>query len=155
MTSHVYWIVWVVSLFVTISNGIIALLKIDKKYYVLNTTYQHLLSEGWQYIELSGKYSGFYTQGIGPTHENQFIFFCNTLEKIRMRHIQDEYYKVEEHPSQQTLAIVPPSPLKPLPFASFRMEKSNHQLNGLTTVRKHDPQTKEDDSSSENIDVDA
>ena len=33
----IYWVVWVISLLVTISNGCLTLLKIDKKYYNLNT----------------------------------------------------------------------------------------------------------------------
>ena len=154
MSQIAYWVVWVISLFVTISNGVLTLLKIDKKYYVLNTTYQHLLSEGWQYIELSGKYSGFYTPSISPSHENQFMFFCNVLEKIRMRHIQDEYYKVEEHPHTTPDNIVPPSPLKALPFSSFTSQKSISLLNGsegTATVRR---QNTEKEGQSEIINVD-
>ena len=91
MSSQMYWLVWNLSLFVTISNGVMALLKVDKKYFVLNTTYQHLLSEGWQFIHLSGKYSGFYTPSATPSHQNQFIYFCNMVEKIRMKQVEEEY----------------------------------------------------------------
>ena len=143
MNVSMYWIVWTLSLLVTISNAFIALLKVDKKYYTLNTTYQHLLSEGWQFIELSGKYSGFYVPSEVSTHQNQFIFFCNILEKIRMRNVQDEFYKVDDHTqSGKTESIVPPTPLKVLPFSS--VEKSDLIVNGGedtpsvtgTTVRK-------------------
>ena len=34
------------------------LVKIDKKYYFLNTTLERLRSEGWQYFSLTGRYSG-------------------------------------------------------------------------------------------------
>ena len=133
--QEVYWIVWVLSLLVTISNGILTLLKVDKKYYTLHTTYQHLLSESWQYIHLSGSYSGFYTPTQQVSHQNQYIFFCNRIEKIRMRHIEDEYYKVIEQGTQQKEAIVPPTPLP------FQQEKSDSQVNGGlglgTTIRKN------------------
>jgi len=149
---EMYWIVWTLSLLVTISNAIIALLKVDKKYYTLNTTYQHLLSEGWQYIELSGKYSGFFLPSEPSSHQNQFIFFCNVLEKIRMRNVQDEFYKVDDHsPSGKTEPLVPPTPLKTLPFelTDVTVEKSNVIVNGGeetpsvtgTTVRKQNTPT--------------
>jgi hypothetical protein len=144
--TEVYWAVWVLSLLVTISNGIITLLKVDKKYFVLNTTYQHLLSEGWQYVQLSGKYSGFYTPATIPTHKTQFIFFCNMIEKIRMKQVEDEYYKVTEnhgatHHCQQD-QLIPPTPAKQLPFSASYLEKSTPLVNGEpghATVRKHDP----------------
>jgi len=113
--NQVYWSVWILSLLVTISNGIVALLKVDKKYFVLNTTYQHIISETWQYIELSGKYSGFYTPNEQTTHDNQYKYFCHTLEKIRMKQVEDEYYKITDHiPAAHGTAdsLIPPTPLK-------------------------------------------
>lgn len=120
MSSQMYWLVWNLSLFVTISNGVMALLKVDKKYFVLNTTYQHLLSEGWQFIHLSGKYSGFYTPSAVASHENQFIYFCNMVEKIRMKQVEEEYYKIDQAHShgsgsssgQGQEQLVPPTPAK-------------------------------------------
>ena len=120
MSAQMYWLVWNLSLFVTISNGIMALLKVDKKYFVLNTTYQHLLSEGWQFIHLSGKYSGFYTPSAAASHQNQFIYFCNMVEKIRMKQVEEEYYKIDQAHShgsgsssgQGQEQLVPPTPAK-------------------------------------------
>ena len=120
MSAQMYWLVWNLSLFVTISNGIMALLKVDKKYFVLNTTYQHLLSEGWQFIHLSGKYSGFYTPSATASHQNQFIYFCNMVEKIRMKQVEEEYYKIDQAHShgsgsssgQGQEQLVPPTPAK-------------------------------------------
>lgn len=134
----VYWIVWMLSLFVTISNGIVTLFKVDKKYYVLNTTFQHIVSEGWQFIELSGKYSGHKTPSLIPTHQNQYIVFATTLEKIRMRNIEDEYYKItDQHASThtsgqhgQTDNLVPPS-AQPL------LQNSEQSVNGTTLRRQN------------------
>lgn len=140
MGQGVFWVVWLTSLLVTISNGIVALLKIDKKYYTLNTTYQHITSEAWQYIELSGKYSGFYTPGQEATHQNQFIYFCHVIEKLRMKQVEDEYYKiVDQHHStvqaQTSDSLIPPTPLKEV-FAAE--EKSGTEVNGehQTTVKR-------------------
>jgi len=92
----IYWTTWVLSLMVTVCNGMMTLLKLDKIYYHLHTVREQLISDGWQYLELTGKYSGFHTPHHHPTHENQFIFFCHSVEKIRMQQIQEEYVRVTD-----------------------------------------------------------
>lgn len=92
----IYWTTWVVSLLVTICNGLSTLLKLDKNYYHLHTVREQLISDGWQYAELTGKYSGFHTPHRAATHDNQFIYFSHSIEKIRMQQIQEEYFKVSE-----------------------------------------------------------
>ena len=93
---EIYWATWVISLLVTTSNGIVSVFKIDKKYYFVHTTMEQLRSEGWQYLELSGRYSGFHTPGTKPTHENQFVYFCHAVEKIKMHQIEEEYFKLTD-----------------------------------------------------------
>jgi hypothetical protein len=125
----IYWATWVISLLVTTSNGILTVFKIDKKYYFLHTTMEQLRSEGWQFLQLSGHYSGFHTPSQQPTHSNQFVFFCHSVEKIKMKQVEEEYYKlIENHTSVETTnskkpttdtvpkndTILPITPLKPL-----------------------------------------
>ena len=89
--TQIYWVTWVLSLSVTISNGFMTLFKIDKKYFFIHTTLELLHSEGWQYVGLSGRYAG--KDGITPTHENQFLVFFHMAEKIKMRQVEEEYWK--------------------------------------------------------------
>jgi hypothetical protein len=88
----------------------------DKRYYYLNTCLEQLHSEGWQYIELSGKYSGFHIPNAVPTHANQFVFFCHAIEKIRMKQVEEEYFKLIDAqntpPKPSVDSLVPPTPLK-------------------------------------------
>ena len=84
-SSQIYWATFIMSLLVTICNGMLALFKIDKKYYFLNTTLERLRTEGWQYMGLTGRYSGHLLDGIAPTHQNQFVFFTHQIEKIKMK----------------------------------------------------------------------
>ena len=148
-STNVYWVVWVLSLCVTISNAMMTLMKIDKKYYILHTTLHHLISEGWLYIELSGKYSGFKTPGQIPTHQNQYVYFCHSLEKTRMKQVEDEYYKLTEINNASVAPadpLVPPTPLKAITFAVppttlpsgsptpiQQGQKSQYIVNGLTS----------------------
>ena len=93
---EVYWATFIVSLLVTIFNGILTLFKIDKKYYFLNTTLERLRTEGWQYFGLTGRYAGHLIGDKEPTHINQFIYFTHQIEKIKMKQVEEEYYKSDE-----------------------------------------------------------
>jgi hypothetical protein len=117
--NEIYWITWVLSLLVTTSNGLLTFFKIDKKYLYLHTDVEKLITEGWQYSQLSGRYSGFTTPGKLATHSNQFIFFCHTIEKIRMKEIDEEYNRRQEQNAQTGAPttqepIVPVTPMNPL-----------------------------------------
>ena len=159
-SASVYWIVWFLSLLVTISNALVTLLKVDKKYYILNTVFHHIVSEGWLYIELSGKYSGFKTPGETPTHKNQFVYFCHSLEKISMKQVEDEYFKLTEINNHNNNTahdqLVPPTPLKPLSFSTTASQriKSNGLVNDsarnttvLFTPKEEDTEDTEDSTS--------
>lgn len=148
---QIYWATWVISLLVTTSNGVVSVFKIDKKYYFLHTTLEQLKSEAWQYLELSGRYSGFHTPGTPPTHANQFIYFCHAVEKIKMHQVEEEYFKLTDShvdpQKSQTLdgkkenVLVHPTPqasleeiAKTLPPDLRRQLISMVQLDGATTV---------------------
>jgi len=90
------WLVWTISLAVTIFNGILTLFKIDKKYFFLHTTTAFLEREAWQFIGLSGKYSKPRSEEISNSHEQQFSHFCESIERIKIRQIEEEYYKAQE-----------------------------------------------------------
>jgi len=90
--APIYWTTWVLSVFVTICNGLMTLFKLDKKYFFIHTTLELLKSEGWQYIGLSGRYSH-KDALISPSHDNQFLVFFHMAEKIKMRQVEEEYWK--------------------------------------------------------------
>jgi len=112
--TQIYWATWVISLSVTISNGIMSLFKLDKKYFFINTTLEMLHSEGWQYVALSGRYSG--KDSLVPaTHENQFLMFSHMAEKIKMRQVEEEYWKFTDtsgvgNATSQKAPLISPTP---------------------------------------------
>lgn len=112
--TQIYWATWVISLSVTISNGIMSLFKLDKKYFFINTTLEMLHSEGWQYIALSGRYAG--KDALVPaTHENQFLMFSHMAEKIKMRQVEEEYWKFTDtsgvgNATNQKVPLISPTP---------------------------------------------
>lgn len=112
--TQIYWATWIISLSVTISNGFMSLFKLDKKYFFINTTLEMLHSEGWQYIALSGRYAG--KDAIVPaTHENQFLIFSHMAEKIKMRQVEEEYWKFTDtsgvgNATSQKAPLISPTP---------------------------------------------
>lgn len=101
---QIYWTTFVISLLVTIFNGILTLFKVDKKYYFLNTTLERLRSEGWQYFSLTGRYDGRLLHNEKPNHVNQFVHFTHYVEKIKMKQVEEEYYKADEKIGQAPTA---------------------------------------------------
>lgn len=107
----IFWITWIISLSVSIINGFFSLYKVDKNFYTSNTLVEQFSSEFWQYVALTGRYSGFYNQNLIPTHENQYIYFTNYIEKIQMRSIESSYGQITDRYSVAELnqSVIPPS----------------------------------------------
>ena len=101
-SAQIYWITFVISLLVTTFNGILTLFKVDKKYYFLHTNLERLRSEGWQYFSLTGRYAVLKEKDRerAGTHINQFVHFIHFVEKIKMKQVQEEYYKADEKTTQ-------------------------------------------------------
>lgn len=106
-------ITFIVSLLVTIFNGILTLFKIDKKFYFLTTTVEKLRSEGWQFLGLTGRYSG-RLNDMAPTHTNQFLYFSHQIEKIKMKQVEEEFYKSNDTSSDVRSNAAKQSELYPL-----------------------------------------
>ncbi len=119
---QIYWATFVISLLVTTCNGIFTLFKVDKKYFFLHTNLERLRSEGWQYFSLTGRYMTLKDKEreIASTHTNQFTHFIQLIEKIKMKQVQEEYYKADEKttqvPGQNSASseMYPLSPDRPL-----------------------------------------
>ena len=71
-----YWISWAISLLVTLCNIIIQLFQLDKKYFLYSQVLHKLEAEGWNYLQLCGKYSNF------TNRNTSFVTFCNNVESI-------------------------------------------------------------------------
>jgi hypothetical protein len=139
-SNTIYWFAWAVSLAVTTANGITTLFKLDKRFFMLHATAERLRSETWQYVQLSGRYSGHHGHHK-PTHLNQYVFYCSQLEKINMKRINEEFIKSSDdaHPhgssqgptpqqgqkvSSETLVPSPPDLQTPNSKASRRESDS-------------------------------
>jgi len=80
-----YWSTWALSLLVTTCNGLIGLFSLDKNYIMYGLTLEKMNSEGWQFVQLSGKYEDC------DTHQEAYSLFCKNIEYIKIKQIQQEY----------------------------------------------------------------
>jgi len=128
--DKMYWATWMISLLVTICNGFVTLFKLDKKYFFINTTLEMLHSEGWQYVGLSGRYAP-KDAPVPPTHDNQFLVFFHMAEKIKMRQVEEEYWKFTDstgvgNATSNRQSIVSPTPATQQGLlASLPVDKKN------------------------------
>ena len=74
--ERVYWFCWAISLLISICNGLIQLLSLNKQYSSYIAVRENLVSEGWKYLELCDNYS------VG-THKDNFTKFCEEIEDIK------------------------------------------------------------------------
>ena len=96
----IYWLTWTISLLVTIFHNFSTLFRFDKRFFGIHSIIEKLRSEGWQYLELSGRYSGYYGH-VKPTHQNQFLYFVSNIEKMRLKQTEDEFNAVKETDADQ------------------------------------------------------
>jgi hypothetical protein len=90
-----FWITWTISLSVTVCHNFTTIFRFDKKFFGLHSTLEKLKSEGWQYLELTGNYSGHYGH-VSPTHVNQYVYFLNKIERIKLKQVEEEYNAIKE-----------------------------------------------------------
>jgi hypothetical protein len=126
--TQIYWVTWIISILVTLCNGLMTLFKLDKKYYFIYTSFELLKSEGWQYMGLSGRYYPKDAPTV-PTHENQFLAFFHMTEKIKMRQVEEEYWKftdtsgISNTASHNSMAPTQTPDIKQGVLAAFPTEK--------------------------------
>ena len=103
LEEALFWCAWVLSLLVTMSNGLFTLMKVDKKYYFIHTLLEQLRSEGWQFLTMTGRYGIYRIMDASGNiaHDKGFALFCYMVEKIKMHQVEEEYYKLTDDYTKQ------------------------------------------------------
>ena len=83
--DNIYWTTWSLSLAVTTCNGFIQLFSLDKNYFTFSIITEKLKTEGWQFLQLSGKYDDY------KTHKKAFKNFCNNIETLKIKQVMSEF----------------------------------------------------------------
>lgn len=143
--ADLYWITWSTSLMVTIFNGILTLFKVEKKYSYLNTLQERVRSEGWQYVQLTGKYGGHHFGPDISTHKNELIYFTHALERIKLQQTNDEYWKTQDNGNQGPNTTNEKKSLEGL----YTPTPSTQQLQEIATVINFGKEDMPDNEKSE------
>lgn len=88
--TKIYWSTWVISLLVTISNGLVQFLNLHTQYITFSQTREKLLSIGWAYFELAKPFRG-------GTHESMFLDFMEAIDIIIKQQINQEMQFITEN----------------------------------------------------------
>lgn len=75
-SQAIYYVVFGISLIVSMTNGLQELFAVTKRFFTLATTEEALIQEGWSFLSLSGKYKVF------EAHSDAFKAFANRIEKL-------------------------------------------------------------------------
>ena len=98
-STPLFWTTWMISLSVTVCHNLTSIFRFDKKYFGIHSTLERLKSEGWQYLELTGNYSGHHGH-VAPTHANQYVYFLNKIERIKLKQVEEEFNSFKEPEKQ-------------------------------------------------------
>jgi hypothetical protein len=82
-SSNIYWTTWGISIVITLCNGCIQLYSLDKNYITFSYIVEKLKTEGWKYFQCSGHYKY-------KTHRENFVNFCEMIEKLKMKQVSKE-----------------------------------------------------------------
>ena len=77
---NLYWTIWGISLAVTLSNAVVQLTSIDKKYIMRHINVSHMKKEGWLFLQKAGEIYGQYNNN---NHDTFINIFWNRIEQLR------------------------------------------------------------------------
>lgn len=74
-SEAIFWIIWSISLATALSNGLLSLFSVDRKYFETKERLQRLETEAWLFVSRAGKYKEKSLQDLFPT----FLENCEHL----------------------------------------------------------------------------
>ena len=90
--DKIYWLSWSISLLISICNGLIQLLSLNKQYSSYILVREKLIAEGWKYFELCDEYKG-------KDHKFYFTKFCEEIENIKKSQTEREIVFLNPKPN--------------------------------------------------------
>lgn len=91
--DEIFWAAIGTSLSVMISNNLISMFSLDRKYVMYAVTAEKLKAIGWKYFELSDMFST-------KTHIENWVLFWNEVEKIKRLQVIAEFTDSDDKPQE-------------------------------------------------------
>ena len=115
--DKIYWLSWSISLLISVCNGLIQLLSLNKQYSSYILVREKLIAEGWKYLELCDEYKG-------KDHKHNFTKFCEEIENIKKSQTEREIVFLNPKPNNpdrgntdpegEDTDSIPPEPAPPV-----------------------------------------
>ena len=118
--TKIYWSTWVISLLVTISNGLVQFLNLHTQFITFSQTREKLLSIGWAYFQLAKPFRG-------GTHESMFLDFMEAIDMIIKQQINQEMQFISENAEDKDKNRKPSIPKVEDTF-TVETEKPRHSI---------------------------
>lgn len=136
--TRIYWATWVISLLVTISNGLVQFLNLHTQYITFSQTREKLLSIGWSYFELAGPFRN-------GSHESKFLDFMEAINMILKNQINQEMKFItgnkeenengkKKEPVKDTFSL--PNNLLENPDVKAKTEETNLDLESNSRIKR-------------------
>lgn len=103
--NDIYWLAWILSIIITVSNGFLQLFSVNTNYILYCHMKEKLITEGWRYINLCGKYKN-------KTHESSYHDFCQKIEELKMSQLDKELKELKTDEDNDTPDITLNSPTR-------------------------------------------
>ena len=92
--NEIFWAAIATSLGVMISNNLISMFALDRRYIMYSITAEKLKAIGWKYFELSDIFSK-------KTHKENWVSFWNEVEKIKKLQMVAEFTDHDDKPDNK------------------------------------------------------
>ena len=99
-SAVVFWVVWSLSLTTALSNGLISLFSLDRKYFEMKEKLKRLERESWLFISGAGKYKE-------KSRQEMFPIFLENCEHVMEKFSDHSRYHLAsgEAPAEQPLSM--------------------------------------------------
>jgi len=97
LTSQtIYYTTFSISMLVTLTNALSELMQVSKKYYTYATVKEGLVTEGWSFLSLSGRYKEY------SDHSECWRKFVHKVEKLNSSAISSNLILSTQKPDERT-----------------------------------------------------
>ena len=144
--DEIFWAAIGTSLSVMISNNLISMFSLDRRYIMYAVTAEKLKAVGWKYFELSDMFSN-------KTHIENWILFWNEVEKIKKLQVIAEFTDNDDKQNHEPNPANDKSPINS-DSESYDSEGTPRKSNSHRRTPRHRKTPREIESPEVIIDLD-
>lgn len=131
-THNLFWIVWSISITVTLSNAFSQLFSLERKFIMRNIHVSQMRKEGWSFLQKSGSVYGNY---VNNKYDEFIHIFWNRIESLRHDQVVNDL-PFDRFNDENIRGYDPEEILRYVPYNG---EDLNERFRGQPTRRQSSP----------------